>query len=68
MRFMFCNPKGNLKQLSWDYEIIIRILTLNKNIKETSGRGDKNGPVESFTLFLLSAIMLKTLTHNMFFY
>lgn len=58
-RFLFCKPKGNLKQLSWDYELNHQILTLDENIKEVCLKGDKNGPVDSLTLFLLNAMMLK---------
>lgn len=59
--FIFCKPKGNLKQLSWDYELIHQILTLDENIKEVCVRGDKNGPVDSLTLFHLNAMMLKNI-------
>lgn len=57
---MLCKTKGNLQRLSWDHEINHQILTLDTNPKEISERGDKNGPVESFTLFLLNVMMLKT--------
>lgn len=59
MRFIFYKLKGKLKQLSWDYELNHQILTLDENIKEVCVRGDKNGPVDSLTLFLLNAMGLK---------